>query len=78
MPMQGYFDSDLGVKNLIPGREITNNICLFHILYIPLFKMTHSGVSLFSILLKVFDALCPKWKDNSTSLSTDGVRNMTG
>jgi hypothetical protein len=50
----------------------------FHLLAIPLFEESHSGESLYAFFAKVFDALCPTWKEKIIGSSTDGAPNMTG
>jgi len=43
-----------------------------------LFEESHSGESLFVLFAKVFDALCPSWKEKLIGSTTDGAPNMAG
>jgi len=38
----------------------------------------HTGLATFEMFEKLFDAVCPLWKDKLISCSTDGAANMTG
>ena len=62
----------------MPRRDVANNLLSFHLLAVPLFEAANSGASLFILLSKVFDVLCPAWKVKIISLSTDGAPSMTG
>ena len=70
--------SHLDVRVRFPGIDVGDDLLSFHLLAIPLFEESHSGESLFAFCSKVFDALCPTWKDKIIGSSTDGAPNMTG
>ncbi len=38
----------------------------------------HTGLATFEMFEKLFDAVCPLWKDKLIGCSTDGATNMTG
>lgn len=73
-----FGNSYLDVRIRFPGLEVGDDLLLFHLLAIPLFEESHTGESLFNFFVKVFDALCPMWKDKLIGSSTDGAPNMTG
>lgn len=73
-----FGNSHLDVRVRFPGLDTGDDLLSFHLLAIPLFDESHSGASLFEFFAKVFDALCPNWKDKLIGSSTDGAPNMTG
>ena len=48
-----------------------------HLITIP-FSGRHTGYAMFEMFTKLFDALCPLWRDKLIGCSTDGAANMTG
>jgi hypothetical protein len=70
--------SHLDVRIRFPGVDAADDLLSFHLLAIPLFEESHSGESLYAFFAKVFDALCPTWKEKIIGSSTDGAPNMTG
>jgi hypothetical protein len=49
----------------------------FHLITLP-FAGRHTGLATFEMFEKLFDAICPLWKDKLIGCSTDGAANMTG
>jgi hypothetical protein len=72
----GHSHFDLRVH--FPGIEAGDDVLSFHLLAIPLFNEKHTGESLCNMFIKVFDSLCPVWRDKQIVSSTDGAPNMTG
>lgn len=70
--------SHLDVRVRFPGIDAADDLLSFHLLAIPLFEEAHSGASLYDFFSKVFDALCPTWREKIIGSSTDGAPNMTG
>ena len=73
-----FGNSHLDVRVRFPGLQVGDDLLSFHLLAIPLFDESHRGESLFNLFEKVFDALCPQWKEKIIGSSTDGAPNMTG
>jgi len=48
-----------------------------HLITLP-FAGRHTGLATFEMFEKLFDAVCPLWKDKLIGCSTDGATNMTG
>jgi hypothetical protein len=48
-----------------------------HLITLP-FAGRHTGLATFDMFVKLFDAVCPLWKDKLIGCSTDGAANMTG
>ena len=48
-----------------------------HLITIP-FSGRHTGLAMFEMFSKVFDVVCPLWKDKLIGCSTDGAANITG
>jgi hypothetical protein len=48
-----------------------------HLITLP-FAGRHIGLATFEMFEKLFDVVCPLWKDKLISCSTDGATNMTG
>ena len=48
-----------------------------HLITIP-FYGRHTGLAMFEMFTRLFDALCPLWRDKLIGCSTDGPANMTG
>lgn len=48
-----------------------------HVMAVPL-TGSHTGAAMYEIVVKLFDVLCPKWKDILIGVSSDGAANMTG
>jgi hypothetical protein len=48
-----------------------------HMITFP-FAGRHTGLATFEMFEKLFDAVCPLWKDKLIGCSTDGATNMTG
>jgi hypothetical protein len=63
---------------IAPVTSDCTEILSFHFMAIPLFSESHSGESLFKHMKKLFDALCPAWRDKLIGSTTDGAPNMTG
>jgi hypothetical protein len=49
----------------------------FHLIILP-FAGRHTGLAMFEMFEKLFDVVCPLWKDKLIGCSTDGAANMTG
>jgi len=64
LPNHTYFDA--------PGDNIHN----FHLLALPMNKR-HTGQSMFDMIVKVLDVICPGWRDSLIGVTTDGAKNMT-
>jgi hypothetical protein len=47
-----------------------------HLITLP-FAGQHTGLATFEMFEKLFDAVCPLWKDKLIGCSTDGAANMT-
>ncbi len=54
-----------------------DNIHNFHLLALPM-NERHTGQSMFDMIVKVLDVICPGWRDSLIGVATDGARNMTG
>ncbi len=48
-----------------------------HLITLP-FAGRHIGLAMFEMFEKLFDAVCPLWKDKLIGCSMDGATNMTG
>lgn len=48
-----------------------------HLITLP-FSGRHTGLAMFEMFCKLFDAVCPLWKDKLIGCSTDDATNMTG
>jgi hypothetical protein len=48
-----------------------------HLITLP-FAGRHTGLATFEMFEKLFDVVCPLWKDKLIGCSTDGATNMTG
>ncbi len=48
-----------------------------HLITLP-FAGWHTNLATFEMFEKLFDTICPLWKDKLIGCSTDGVANMTG
>jgi hypothetical protein len=56
-----------------------HNFALENLHLIPLpFAGRHIGLATFEMFEKLFDVVCPLWKDKLIGCSTDGATNMTG
>jgi hypothetical protein len=53
-----------------------DNIHNFHLLALPM-NERHTGQSMFDMIVKVLDVICPSWRDSLIGVATDGARNMT-
>ena len=62
----------------MPGRDVADDLLLFHILAVRLSEAAHSSDSVFMLLSKVFDALCTAWKVKIIISSTDGAPSIKG
>jgi len=54
-----------------------DNIHNFHLLALPM-NERHMRQSMFDMIVKVLDVICPGWRDSLIGVATDGTRNMTG
>jgi hypothetical protein len=72
----GFGHHHLGVW--VSGVEVGDDVLSFHLLAVPLFNEQHTGESLCNMCVKVFDYLCPAWRDKLIGSSTDGAPNMIG
>ncbi len=56
---------------------VGNNIHNFHLLALSM-NERHMGQSMFDMIVKVLDVICPGWRDSLIGVATNGARNMTG
>jgi hypothetical protein len=70
--------SHLDVRVRFPDVDVGDDVLSFRFLVISLFKEQYNGESLCNIFVKVFDSLCPVWRDKLIGFSTDGAPNMPG
>lgn len=66
----GYFD--IRVRVFVAGK--LHNL---HVMALPVFTR-HTALNLFRAFQRLFDVLCPAWRDKILSCSTDGENKMTG
>jgi hypothetical protein len=70
--------SHLDVRVRFPDVDVGDDVLSFHLLAISLCKEQYTGESLCNLFVKVFDSLCPVWRDKLIGSSTDGAPNMPG
>ena len=48
-----------------------------HLLAIPMYEK-HTGENMFTLIMRIFEVICPRWRMQLIAVSSDGANSMTG